>query len=200
MSFRKMFADLHPELKEKYASEQYKLAQVIIAKKLALKVSQPVLASLMGVSYDKYLDMENGSLYVSVDDYKLALETIKDLTRTEVEPEFIEKISKFPSFVMKAEKEPVQIMEKASFNIKQDFRNELTLSPKSVNAHCIVLPSMMKELKVNGISEIFSKEVLEDELQAGKMINNAYKKGIEKAARYSFDFKEEFSSEISISA
>lgn len=71
-----MLADLHPELKKKYDSKQYLLAQKIIGRKLALKINQSKMASLMALSYEKYLEMESGSVDISVEDYEMALEKI----------------------------------------------------------------------------------------------------------------------------
>lgn len=71
-----MLADFHPELKKKYDSKQYLLAQKIIGRKLALKINQSKMASLMALSYEKYLEMESGSVDISVEDYEMALEKI----------------------------------------------------------------------------------------------------------------------------
>jgi len=200
MNFRKMLADLHPELKEKYASEQYVLAQKIIGKKLSLKVSQPVLASLMGVSYDKYLDMESGSIHVPVVDYQLALIKVEGLTRTEIDPEFIDVISKFSSFVMKQSKDSIE--ENILFNVKDNSLDELNWRLKHNEITQIILKAqtdLVKDLKSWSLNLNVEPGLDEEELLVSKMVNNL-NKGIQETAKYSFELKEEFISGIPISA
>lgn len=198
MNFRKMLADFHPELKEKYASRQYELAQKIIAKKIALKVSQPVLAFFMGVSYDKYLDMESGSINVPVEDYELALENVENLVRTETEPKFIETISKYPSFAMKQPKEPVEAA--ILFNVKYGSFEDMKWNfKKAENQKIILEKSNILEKELN-VKTFFNREMSKVDVYVSEMNNNSNNQGIEKVAVYSFELKEEAIGEMPVSA
>lgn len=198
MNFRKMLADFHPELKEKYASRQYELAQKIIAKKLTLKVSQPVLAFFMGVSYDRYLDMESGSVNVPVKDYELALEKVENLIRTETEPEFIEAIYKFPSFAMRQSKEPVKGA--VLFNNKHDFFGSVKLNLKEAEKEKVMLKKSNIPVKKLNVNSFFNRELNETDVYINEMNNGSHNKGIKRVAKTSFELKEDVTSEMPISA
>ncbi|MGR9527304.1 hypothetical protein ACSS31_26840 (plasmid) [Priestia megaterium] len=66
MNLRDMITDLYPELGEKYASEQYKLSQEIIEKKLQLKICQTQMAFLMGVPFNTWKVVLRTFLYLII--------------------------------------------------------------------------------------------------------------------------------------
>ena len=77
MNIRELIFEIHPDLKEKYESEQYRLSNEIIKKKLQKNISQIEMANLMGLTLNDYLEMESGSLSFSPEYYQLVLDRLE---------------------------------------------------------------------------------------------------------------------------
>ena len=75
---RDIISSEHPELKKKYNSKQYFLSEELMRLKLKNKLSQLEMASFLGISLDKYLSIEAGSLEISVEEYESLLKTLED--------------------------------------------------------------------------------------------------------------------------
>lgn len=84
MNLTEFISNLYPDLSEKYNSYQYRLSEEIISKKLKLKLTQMEMSNLIGTSFDKYLEMEDGSINIEVSYYQSVLDKLKEYEKTDL--------------------------------------------------------------------------------------------------------------------
>lgn len=103
MNLTEFISNLYPDLSEKYNSDQYRLSEEIISKKLKLKLTQMEMSNLIGISFDKYLEMEDGSINIEVSHYQSVLDKLKEYEKLESELDLDSNLNiiKYHNFIFK---------------------------------------------------------------------------------------------------
>lgn len=113
MNFKELISELG--LEAKYQSRQYELSKIFIEQKLALKVPQTTMALLMEVSFDKYLEMEKGSIEIPENVYEEALKKLKSKQGSNFDTSISKDLVKYSEFVFKS-KDFNEILEGSPLN------------------------------------------------------------------------------------
>lgn len=80
-SFLKELVNLHPELREDYESEQYKLSKEIISLVMQNDLTINKIVEISNITKDQYYRMESGDCSINVGSYNKFINEIKDYVR-----------------------------------------------------------------------------------------------------------------------
>lgn len=76
MDIRKIIANSNPEIKEWTQSKQYKYSRELMALRYQESMSCQEMSDYLNISFEKYVELEYGSLYVDLDKYKHVFDKI----------------------------------------------------------------------------------------------------------------------------